>query len=124
MSKTKDYFDCNFAIVASNLDDGLSTGTVVAAFGFKVFIVVSNRLLGLSAGTAALQLVLHRLLTVASKRCEGVVVVALEVVEVVELLPPLQEAKRMVDKPKENIQIYDFIFLTYYLTRVKFPPPL
>jgi hypothetical protein len=69
----------------------------VPALGFKALIVVSNRLLGLSAGTGALQLVLHRLLIVASNCADGVAVV-LDVV--VELLPPPQEARRMDKKAR------------------------
>lgn len=66
VKQTKNYRTCNAVIVASNLDDGLSAGTVVLAFGFKALIVASNRLLGLSAGTVVLQLLAHRLLIVAS----------------------------------------------------------
>ncbi len=65
------------------------------ALGFKALIVVSNRLLGLSAGTVALQLVAQRLATVASNCCDGVAV-ALDVVEDELLLPPPQEARRIV----------------------------
>jgi hypothetical protein len=86
-------------------------GTAVLAFGFKVLIFASNRLLGLSAGTVALQLVLHRLLTVASKRCDGVTVVALDVV-VDELLPsPPQEARRKLNDAKSKIRNLDFMLL-------------
>ena len=67
------------------------------ALGFKVLIVASNRLLGLSAGTVALQLVVQRLATVASNCADGVAVV-LDVV--VELLLPPQEAKRMDKKAR------------------------
>jgi hypothetical protein len=85
---------------------------LVSLYGFeltrKVLIVASNRLLGLSAGTVALQLAVQRLATVASNCCDGVTVV-LDVA--VELLPPPQEARRTVKKAKENIRIHDFINL-------------
>jgi hypothetical protein len=68
--------------------------------GFKALIVVSNRLLGLSAGTVALQLVLHRLLIVASNCCDGVVVVVLDAVVDELLLPPPQEARRIDKKAR------------------------
>lgn len=65
------------------------------AFGLKALIDASNRLLGLSAGTVVSQLVLHRLLIVASNCADGVVAVVPDAV-VDELLPPPQEARRMV----------------------------
>jgi hypothetical protein len=71
----------------------------VLALGFKALIVVSNRLLGLSAGTVALQLVLHRLLIVASNCCDGVAVVP-DAVEDELLLPPPHEARRMDKKAR------------------------
>jgi hypothetical protein len=71
----------------------------VLAFGFKALIFASNLLLGLSAGTVVLQLVLQRLVIVASNRCDGVVVVALEALED-ELLPPPQDARRMVEEAR------------------------
>ena len=88
------YVDGNAVIVASSRDDGLSVGIVVLALGFKALIVASNRLLELPTGTVVSQLVLHRLLIVASNCCDGVAVVP---DAVVELLPPPQEA-RSIDK--------------------------
>ena len=79
------------------------------AFGFIVLIVASNRLLGLSAGTVASQLVLHRLLTVASSCCDGVVVV-LDVVEVALSPPPPHETGKMVERAKQIKVIGFFIF--------------
>jgi hypothetical protein len=76
----------------------------VLALGFKALIVASNRLLGLSAGTVALQLVVQRLATVASNCCDGV---AEELDVVVELLLPPQEARR-VDK---KVRVASFIML-------------
>jgi hypothetical protein len=74
---------------------------LVSLYGFeltrKLLIVASNRLLGLSAGTVALQLAVQRLATVASNCCDGVAVV-LDVV--VELLPPPQEARRIDKKAR------------------------
>lgn len=78
------------------------------AFGFKALIVASNRLLGLSAGTVALQLVLHRLVTVASNCCDGVTV-GLDVI--VELLPPPQEDKKMLNIAKSGMRSLDFMLL-------------
>jgi hypothetical protein len=65
--------------------------------GFKALIFASNRLLGLSGGTVALQLVVQRLVTVASNCADGVTV-GLDVVE--ELLPPPQETRRMDKKAR------------------------
>jgi hypothetical protein len=107
-TKNKDYLACNAVIVASSLDDGLSAGTVVLAFGLKALIRASNRLLGLSAGTVALQLVLHRLLIVASNCCDGVAVVLDAVVDEL-LLPPPQEARRTVRKAIKKRDRLSFI---------------
>lgn len=68
------------------------------AFGFKALIVTSNRLLGLSAGTVALQLFPHILLIVASNCADGVAV-GLDVAVELLLPPPPQEDKRSV-KPR------------------------
>ena len=90
------------------------------ALGFNFLIVASNLLLGLSAGAVALQLVLHRLLIVASNRCEGVVVAALEVVDVVEdeLPSPPQEARRTVEHAKKRKVISRFIIYCRLLNTV------
>jgi len=71
-------------------------------FGLKDLIVASNLLLGLSVGTVALQLVLHSLVIVASNCCDGVVVVALDVVEV-PLIPPPHDDRRIVEQANRNI---------------------
>ena len=54
-----------------------------------------------------MQLVLHRLLTVASSCCDGVTV-GLDVVE--ELVPPPQEAKRNVEKAM-RIRVISFFMI-------------
>ena len=81
-----------------SLTEGLSLATEALAFGFKVLIVACNRLLGLSAGTVVLQLVLQRFLIVVVNCCDGVVVVLIDVVvdEPPLLSPPPQEARKKV----------------------------
>jgi hypothetical protein len=79
----------------------------VLALGFKALIVASNRLLGLSAGTVALQLVVQRLVTVASNCADGVGVV----LDVELLLPPPQEARRMDKKTR----LISFMILIYFM---------
>ena len=58
------------------------------------------------------QLVLHRLLIVASNCCDGVTVVALEVVDVVEdeLPSPPQEARRKVQQAEKIKVTSRFIY--------------
>jgi len=57
------------------------------------------------------QLVLHRLLTVASKRCDGVVVEVLEVVEVAVLPSPPQEVREMLNDAKNRMRNLDCMLL-------------
>ena len=58
-----------------------------------------------------MQLVLHRLLTVASKCADGVIVVVLDVVEDELLLPPPQEARRKLNGAKSRMKSLDFMLL-------------